>query len=32
MAELAADEEVLVQIEGIELMAEFLAVVKKERI
>jgi hypothetical protein len=32
MAELAADEEILVQIEGIDLMTEYLMVVKKNRI
>jgi hypothetical protein len=32
MAELAADEEILVQIEGIDLMTEYLLVVKKNRI
>lgn len=32
MVELAADEEVLVQIEGLELMTEYLSVVKKEKV
>lgn len=30
MAELAADEEVLVRIEGIEMMTEYLTCIKKE--
>jgi hypothetical protein len=32
MAELAADEEILVQIEGIDLITEYLMVVKKSKI
>lgn len=32
MAELVADEEILVQIEGIDIMTEYLLVVKKRHI